>query len=90
MRRKMRNLEKIIKPDCVFSVFGPSWWTPKAPHLMGYAYPHYVYPDSPFFDNINLFEKFKINLFKKIHLFFLRKKLKHYISPENNDEKIFD
>lgn len=84
MRLKLRKLEKIIKPDCVFSVFGPSWWTPNAPHLMGYAYPHYVYPDSPFFKNINLLEKLKINFFKKIHLFFLRKN-GNYLVSETED-----
>ena len=27
-RCEMINLVKRIKPNCVFSVFGPSWWTP--------------------------------------------------------------
>ena len=49
---KLKNLEKIIKPDFVFSVFGPSIWTPKAQHLMGFAVSFFVYPKSIFFNQI--------------------------------------
>ena len=34
---RLSSLEKQIKPDFVFSVFGPSLWRPKAPHLSGFA-----------------------------------------------------
>lgn len=87
MRSKIKKLEKEINPDCVFSVFGPSWWTPKKPHLIGYAYPHYVYPDSPFFKNINIIEKIKINIFKRIHLFFLKKNGKYFVSETEDVSK---
>lgn len=34
---RLSSLEKQIQPDFVFSVFGPSLWRPKAPHLSGFA-----------------------------------------------------
>src|SRR5699024_11525331 len=37
-------LEDRVKSDCVFTIFGPSYWKPKVPHLTGYALPHYLYP----------------------------------------------
>lgn len=77
---KLKQLETIIRPDAVFSVFGPSWWTPKVPHLMGYPYPHYVYPESPLFDIISLKEKIKVNLFKIIHLHFLNRNGRFIVS----------
>lgn len=79
----MKKLEREIKPHAVFSVFGPSWWTPSAPHLQGYAYPHYIFPESPFFNNISFKERFKIKLSRKIHEFFLKKNGKYFVSESD-------
>lgn len=79
VRKRLRQLEKKINPDCVFSVFGPSWWTPVKPHLIGYAYPHYVYQDSPFFKHISFIENLKINIFRIIHVWFLKRNAKYFV-----------
>lgn len=73
------KLEKEIKPDCVFTVFGPSIWQPKNPHLMGYAYPYYVYPESPFFKTLSLKRRFQIELHKFFYRFYLQRNGKHYV-----------
>lgn len=80
VRKQLKKLEKKINPNCIFSVFGPSWWTPSSPHLMGYAYPHYVYPDSPYYNNISFVEKVKVKLFKAIHTYFLKRNGNYYVS----------
>lgn len=80
MRKKIKRLESQINPKIVFSVFGPSWWTPKAPHLIGFAYPYIVYSNSPYFLTLNLKEKIKINLLKLIHVFFLKRNGGYYVS----------
>ncbi|PKH67657.1 hypothetical protein CXF59_07045 [Flavobacterium sp. ALD4] len=80
VRNIVKNIERLIQPDCVFSIFGPSWWTPKKPHLMGYAYPHYVYPDSPLFEKLNTAQRLKVSLMKMVHIFFLRTNGKYYVS----------
>jgi glycosyltransferase involved in cell wall biosynthesis len=87
IRTKLRQLEKKIDPDCVFTVFGPSWWTPLKPHLAGYAYPHYVYEDSPFFENISFVEKIKIHFFKSIHLFFLKRNAQFFVCETEDVSK---
>lgn len=79
-RKLLRNLEESINPDVVFTVFGPSWWSPKVPHLQGYAYPHYVYPESPLFHKLSWFQRMKIMLMKKIHLYFLNKNGDFFVS----------
>lgn len=76
----LKKLEREIRPDAVFSVFGPSWWTPKSPHLQGYAYAHYVYQNSPLFSKLSFKEKIKIKLMKYIHLYFLNKNGNHFVS----------
>jgi glycosyltransferase involved in cell wall biosynthesis len=54
--------------DKVFTLFGPSYWRPNVPHLVGYARPHYVYNDSPFFDGLNFYQKIALNIKKLFHL----------------------
>lgn len=53
----LKDAENEFKPDVVFTTSGPSYWRPKAPHLSGYNIPHYVYPESPYFDIISLKKK---------------------------------
>ncbi|MCF0058316.1 glycosyltransferase [Dyadobacter sp. CY356] len=89
-RAKLRRLEKEIKPDKVFSIFGPSWWTPGVPHLQGYAYPHYVYPDSPLFNILSTSQKIKISVLKIIHLFFLERNGKNYVSETSDVSDRFE
>lgn len=82
--RKLTKLEELIKPDCVFSVFGPSYWTPKSIHLMGFAIPHFLYLDSPFYKIITFKEKLKwkfLYFLKK--RFFLRNAKYYHIETED-------
>lgn len=37
--------------DGVLTVFGPSRWKPSVPHLCGFAIPHLLIPESPYFQN---------------------------------------
>lgn len=73
IRMYLRKLEMTINPDCIFSVFGPSYWTPRSPHLIGYAYPHYVYPESPIYKIMSLKERIRIYIYKVTHRYFLKK-----------------
>ena len=78
-KRRMQKLEKKIRPNCVFSVFGPSCWTPQAPHLMGYAYAHYVYPESPLFQMMSYKEYITRYILGKIHRYFLKRNGHFYV-----------
>lgn len=62
------NLENKVKPDKVFSVFGPTYWKPKTIHITGFAKPQYIYKDSPFFDILNFKEKYKLKFNELIHI----------------------
>lgn len=48
--------------DCVLTIFGPSRWNPKCPHISGFAMPHLVLPDSPFFSLQHGLSKVKSHL----------------------------
>lgn len=45
--------------DAVMTVFGPSRWKPRVPHLSGFALPQLVIPESPFFKRMGVFERMK-------------------------------
>ena len=87
IRKKIRKIEKQIKPEIVFSVFGPSWWTPYSPHLIGFAYPYIVYSKSPYLLNLSPINKLKINFQKLIHVYFLKRNGNYFVS-ETEDVSI--
>jgi len=84
--RFLDSLEKKINPDCVFTIFGPSYWIPKSKHIMGYAIPHHIYPESPFFKSISLPKRLKLILLKHLHKINLRKSKAIFV-VETNDVK---
>ncbi len=43
---RFNELEREINPDVVFTVFGPSYWRPRSPHIMGFALVWAINPDS--------------------------------------------
>lgn len=63
--RFLNKLEAEINPDAVITLFGPSFWRPKAFHLMGFAIAHYLYPDSPYFSKIGIKQRLKQKIFKE-------------------------
>jgi glycosyltransferase involved in cell wall biosynthesis len=79
--RYIRKIEKQIKPDVIFVVFGPSYNKSKVPKIVGYAIPHYIYEDSPYFQQYNLKEKL---------LMYLRRKVKVKLFRNNSTELIFE
>lgn len=57
----------------IFTVFGPSYWHSRIPQIMGYAIPHYIYPESPYWNSISWIDKLKLKLKQVIHLRYLRR-----------------
>lgn len=77
------NLVEEEHVDCVLTVFGPSRWNPRVPHLSGFAMPHLVLPDSPYFKLLHGLTKYKTNLrFKIVNWAF--KRSTQYFFTEND------
>ena len=50
-----RHMDEVVEREGVegvLTVFGPSLWRPKVPHVCGFARPHIIYKDSPFFKTL--------------------------------------
>lgn len=77
----LKRIESDIKPDRVFCVFGPSYYKSNISKTVGYAIPHYIYKDSPFF----LIKDFK----SKLRLFIMEK-IQMYLFNKNSHKLIFE
>ena len=85
--KKLNAIEKKVHPDCALSIFGPSYWSPKVPHVMGYALGYFLYPDSPFWEIISFKEKLYIKLLKVIKTWQIKKNA-NYFHIETLDAKL--
>lgn len=68
------------KIDVVFSVFAPTWWTPRCAHLCGFALAHLVMPESPFFKRLSAKEWIKQKISGRILLHYYRSSSRYYYS----------
>ncbi|MEA2018500.1 MAG: glycosyltransferase [Campylobacterota bacterium] len=75
----LNKVESEIKPDCVFSVFGPTYWKPKSKHVVGFANALYLYEDLPYMQNMKTIKKIKFMLLKLYHQYLLKKNADLYV-----------
>ena len=68
-----KQIEKKVKPDCVFTTSGPSYWRPKAKHIMGFNIAHYIYPESPFLSSLSIYRRVRWILKALIAKYFFRR-----------------
>jgi glycosyltransferase involved in cell wall biosynthesis len=74
--KQLQKKEAQIKPDAVFTIFGPALWTPKSPHLVGFANGYYLFEDARFIqENIcaNIVKKIQFKVRKSILFYQLKK-----------------
>jgi len=76
--KKLAELEKQINPDCVFSIFGPTYWTPKSKHLMGFANGHFLYSEFDFFKRLSIIERVQWRILSIAKRFFFLKNANYY------------
>lgn len=72
------NIVAESKIDAVLTIFGPSRWCPRVPHLCGFARAQLLLTDSPYYKNIGIKEKVVFKIWA-----WLFKKGAHYFYTEN-------
>ena len=87
--KALKKAESKINPDCVFSVFGPTYWQPKSIHIMGFANALYLYRELPYIKNMPFFQKVRLNLKRQYHRKLLKKNADFYILQTNSMKKNF-
>ena len=83
----LNALEEQIQPDIMFSVFGPSYWKPKAKHLTGFADGWAYNPDSVAYNRLPLFKRWKMRLHEKYKSYYLKKNADFFVM-ETEDAKV--
>lgn len=73
VQREMSALESKILPDCVITTSGPPFWRSKAPHLVGFNRPLFIYPESPYLQNMPLSRKAKLAAQRWLHSRYFRR-----------------
>lgn len=85
-------LDKLVKDneiECVLTIFGPSRWNPKVPHVSGFAIPHLVLGDSPFFRTLPICTRIKMKLyFDVVEWAFKRSTRCFYTENENISKRL--
>lgn len=61
-RKKLKEIENQIKPNVIFTVFGPSYHKSKYPKVVGFALGQILYPESPYFKKISRLSNLKLKL----------------------------
>jgi len=69
----MDRLVKDKRVDTVISIFGPNLWVPRCPHISGFARPHLVIPESPYFTRMDKKERLKEDFSNAVLKYFFRR-----------------
>ena len=73
IQKQLAKLEKKIQPDCIISTSGPSYFHSKAPQIIGFNLPLYIYPESPYVQGLSRKKKIKLAVKKRIHYYFFKR-----------------
>jgi len=80
----LTDVERKHQIDRVFTVFGPSYWRPKAKHICGFAKSQYIFKDSPFFEIISNVQKSKLRIKESIQMFSFEKQCDCFITENES------
>ena len=73
VNRTMKGMEAKYRPDVIISTTGPTYFHSKAPQIIGFNLPLYIYPESPFLQSFSNQRRLKFALKKKLHYYFFRR-----------------
>ncbi|MGK6342943.1 glycosyltransferase family 4 protein [Chryseobacterium sp. DT-3] len=87
--KKMMIEENRIKPDCIFTVFGPSYHKSKFPKIVGFAWGYVLYLDSPFYKRLRIIESIKYKVLNALKVFFFNRNSDALIFETKNAQEIY-
>ena len=67
VRREMAAIEEQIRPDCVVTTSGPPFWRSRAPHVVGFNRPLFIYPESPYLQRLPAAKKARLLAQRWLH-----------------------
>ncbi len=79
IQRLLGKLESEIQPDVIIATSGPTYYHSRAPQIIGFTLPLYIYPESPRVQNWSITQKLKMGLRKMAHFYFFRRDATAYV-----------
>lgn len=79
INQTLQERERQENPDVIIATSGPSYFHSKAPQIIGFNLPLYIYPETPFLKILSRFKKWKLALRKRIHFFYFRRDAAAYV-----------
>lgn len=67
VQQEMAALERDTQPDCVVTTAGPAYWRSRAPHLVGFNRPLFIYPESPWLGLMGVADRLRLATQKLVH-----------------------
>jgi len=87
--KSVKKIENKVEPDCIFTLFGPSYHKSKFPKLVGFAIPYIIYQNSPFFKKISVKENIYYKLLSILKVYSFKKYSDALIFETENARKTF-
>jgi len=88
---QLDSLETQIKPDVVFSVFGPSYWRPVSKHLLGFADPWVLNKTSSFYNSLSMLKQLKLHMIRLYKSYYVKRDADYFvIETEDGKKKLSD
>jgi glycosyltransferase involved in cell wall biosynthesis len=76
--------EKKTNPDVIISTSGPTYFHSKAPQIIGFNLPLYIYPESPFVQKMFWKAKLKLSLKLKAHFYYFKRDATAFVTQTND------
>lgn len=84
----LSKVENDFSPDIVFSIFGPTYWTPTSPHLMGFARGHTIYHKSLYRKYLNFKNRLFFDLKNNLLIYYTKKNSNNYVVETKSAQKV--
>jgi len=84
IQKVLSKAEKYIQPDIIICTSGPSYFHSKAPQIIGFNLPLYIYPESPFVKELGWRKKLKLWLKKQAHIYYFKRDGDAYVVQTND------
>jgi len=79
INRRLQAEEQKIRPDVIIATSGPSYFHSRAPQIIGFNLPLYIYPESPYVKGLSSYRKLRLLVKKQLHYYFFKRDAAAYV-----------
>ena len=73
VQRELSAIEDSVRPDCVVTTSGAPFWRSRAPHLVGFNRPLFIYPESPYVRQLPVAKRVRLAAQRGWHTHYFRR-----------------